>query len=61
MSNICIKRYQTGIAPDGVPYVGESWECCIEPEDRAWILFIAVDGTAVFYPKRDPQTGAVIT
>ena len=32
----------------------------IEPEDRTWILFIKTDGTPMFYPKRDPITGACL-
>lgn len=31
----------------------------IEPEDRAWIVFVGVDGSATFFGERD-ATGAVV-
>ena len=42
-------------------YKGETgYRGCIEPDDRAWILFIRNDGKPEFFAHRDPETGAVI-
>lgn len=51
MNNIKIKRYRN---PEKVGWAG--W---IEPENRAWILFVGLDGKTAFFPQRD-ETGAVI-
>jgi hypothetical protein len=39
--------------PQAVGYLG--W---VEPADRSWIVFVALDGTPVRFD-RDPSTGAV--
>ena len=41
------------------PDTRKFWRGWIEPEDRSWIVFIAADGHPVFYPHRDPKTGAI--
>lgn len=53
MKNISVQRY--------APSAGHGFSGCIEPEDRSWVLFIRDGGDAVFFSKRDPKTGAVIT
>ena len=50
MQNILVERYEHNT----VGYQG--W---IEPEDRSWIVFVADDGTPVFFPHRE-EDGAVI-
>lgn len=52
MNNIIVKRYSDPVAVGG-------WQGWIEPEDKTWIAFIAMDGRPVFYLNRDPVTGAV--
>jgi hypothetical protein len=52
MPKIKIGRYTEA---DQTGYAG--W---IEPEDRRWILFVKHDGTPVFFPRRDPHTGAIL-
>lgn len=51
MGNIKVTRYTD---PQAVQWAGY-----IEPEDRSWIGFIDLDGKAVFFLDRDPETGAV--
>lgn len=51
MSNIVVGRYDN---PEGAGWAG--W---IEPEDRAWIMFVGLDGQPVVYLDRDPSTGAI--
>ena len=41
------------------PETRKFWRGWIEPADRSWIVFIAADGSPVFCPNRDPETGAV--
>lgn len=50
MEDIEVHRYEK---PEEVHYKG--W---IEPASKSWILFIAEDGTPVFFAERD-ATGAV--
>lgn len=52
MSEIHIHRYEN---PESV-----GWAGYIEPHDKAWILFVGLDGKTEFYPCRDQSTGAVI-
>jgi len=52
MKNITIGRYSN---PENVGWLG--W---LEPDDRSWIVFVALDGTPTFYGKRDPDSGAVL-
>lgn len=51
MGNITVTRYPK---PADV-----GWQGYIEPDDRSWIAFIAMDGHPVFFLDRDPETGAV--
>ncbi len=53
MQNISVCRYS-----DPLPCGWAGW---IEPADKSWILFIHSEGWTSFFPKRDPNTGAVIT
>jgi hypothetical protein len=59
MQNITVGRYERGEV-EGVPRAGNFWQGWIEPEGKSWILFIREDGKPVFFPNRDPETGAVI-
>lgn len=36
------------------------WAGYIEPEDRAWIAFVGLDGVPRFFLQRDPASGAVL-
>jgi hypothetical protein len=47
--NLNIRHYSN---PNAVGYLG--W---IEPEDKSWIVFIDLDGKAVFFGERDPDGG----
>jgi len=47
MDNIKVGRYTN---PTEVGWAG--W---IEPKDRSWIIFIGLDGAAVFFGERDDQ------
>ena len=51
MGNITVTRYPK---PQEV-----GWQGYLEPDDRSWIAFIALDGKPVFFLDRDPETGAV--
>lgn len=51
MCNIVVGRYSN---PKAI-----GWQGWIEPEDRAWIAFIDLEGRPKFYLNRDPKTGAV--
>jgi hypothetical protein len=51
MGNITVTRYPK---PADV-----GWQGYLEPDDRSWIAFIALDGKPVFFLNRDPETGAV--
>jgi hypothetical protein len=53
MPKIKVERYNDELKHE--------WLGWIEPEDKSWILFIDGQGKPVFFPKRDPETGAVIT
>ena len=53
VQDILVQRY-----PNPEKIAG--WAGWIEPRDRSWILFIHMDGTTMFYAKRDPETGGVI-
>lgn len=48
--NLTIRHYSD---PQSVGFLGT-----IEPEDKSWIVFVALDGSAVFFGDRDPVTGA---
>ncbi len=52
MQSISIKRYPS---PRDT-----GWAGYLEPEDKSWIAFIALDGKPTFYLNRDPATGAVL-
>lgn len=53
MPRIKIRRYNSELQ--------DHWLGWIEPEDKSWILFIDAEEKPVFFGKRDPETGAVIT
>lgn len=44
MQNVTVHRYQN---PEAV-----GWQGYIEPADRSWIVFVALDGTPVLFPAR---------
>lgn len=52
MQNIVVRRYHGPIT--------EHWQGWVEPDDLAWILFVAADGTVTMFDERDPETGAVL-
>lgn len=49
LMNITVGRYSDA----STGYLG--W---VEPEDRSWILFVALDGSVQLFTERDPITGA---
>lgn len=53
MEKIKVERYSSPTA-NGAGYQGY-----IEPADRSWIVYIAVDGTPLFYPHRASDGGAL--
>jgi hypothetical protein len=68
MANITIGRYPVptdaeraalGEAHPGAQWPSDRWESYVEPEDRSWILYVGVDGSPAFWPRREPS-GAVI-
>lgn len=59
MQNIKVGRYSKQTIND-VPGVGNFWQGWIEPEDKSWIMFVAMDGTPTVFLNRDPMTGAVL-
>lgn len=52
MNDITVKRYPSPIET--------GWAGYIEPKDKTWILFGALDGTCRLFPDRDPETGVVL-
>jgi hypothetical protein len=50
MQNIIVRRYEEDCG----------WQGWIEPEDKSWIVFLDASGRPVFFPHRDPETGAVL-
>lgn len=51
MNDITVKRYPSPTET--------GWAGYIEPKDKTWILFGALDGSCMLFPDRDPMTGAV--
>lgn len=66
MQAIHVHRYpkateaERGTWPPDVADVSDHWQGWVEPDDRSWILFVAVDGTVTMFDHRDPVTGAVV-
>lgn len=52
MCNIVVGRYSN-------PETQKMWQGWIEPEDKAWIVFITADGSVSTFLNRDLDTGAV--
>ena len=52
MCNVRVGRYKY---PESV-----GWQGWIEPEDKSWIAFVALDGKPVFFLNRDPVSGKVL-
>jgi hypothetical protein len=50
VQNVVVGRYDH---PEAVGFLG--W---VEPEDRSWVVFVALDGKPVLFAERD-STGAV--
>lgn len=59
MPRIIIGRYSSRGGTSSAPPVGQEWRGWIEPEDKSWIVFIAADGSPVFYGRRE-ASGAVV-
>lgn len=70
MANIMISRYevptdaerealQAQFPDKEVGYPSDRWESYIEPEDRSWILYVAQDGTPMFWSHRDENGGVI--
>jgi hypothetical protein len=53
MQNIIITRY-----PDPK---ATGWAGYLEPADKSWIAFVALDGKPFFWLHRDPVTGACLS
>lgn len=52
MQNINVHRYQNPKAT--------GWAGYIEPGDKSWIMYVALDGKPLVYLHRDLETGAVL-